>query len=191
MAIVYLIWVCLLCFSCLLLSRLLCMHPHFLCACLYCKISASCLYCEPVEKDTERASERGSERTQLHQKQKQQQQKQKQQNRNTTVWCEHQKQRKQKQQNRNNAHLHPLPFRSIAVCIGVRTLHLARHPASVFAPYRFASQLVALSLLCRVLLANGDVQCRGIQDPPFQGINRYERRCRSVRSVNCGRLFKS
>ena len=68
---------------------------------------------------------------------------------NTTAWCEHHKQRKQKQQNRNNktqhriiVYIHPLPFRSIAVCIGVRTLHPSRHLASVLAPCIF---LVCLS----------------------------------------------
>ena len=57
---------------------------------------------------------------------------------NTTAGCEHHKQRKQKQQNRNNKTqhrifilCHPLPFRSIAVCIGVRTaiLHRCSHLA--------------------------------------------------------------
>ena len=52
MAIVYLIWVCLLCFSCLLLSRLLCMHPHFLC-----KIIVSKLKKTPRERASEGASE--------------------------------------------------------------------------------------------------------------------------------------
>ena len=143
MAIVYLIWVCLLCFSCLLLSRLLCIRQHFnFCAGLYCRIVENHIQSEhscykPVKKHSERASERaserGSERTQWCEHQ--QQQTQKQQNRNTTAGCEHQKQRKQKQQNRNNTqhmiivYIHPLPFRSIAVCIGVRTaiLHWCSH----------------------------------------------------------------
>ena len=69
---------------------------------------------------------------------------------NTTAGCEHHKQRKQKQQNRNNKTqhrifilCHPLPFRSIVVCIGARTLHLSRHLASVFAPFISPLQLVA------------------------------------------------
>ena len=47
--------------------------------------------------------------------------------------------------NTKSFYTHPLPFRSIAVCIGVRTLHLSRHPASVFAPYRFPLRLATLS----------------------------------------------
>ena len=57
---------------------------------------------------------------------------------------------KQKQQNRNNKTqhrifilCHPLPFRSIVVCIGVRTLYLCRHLASVFAPCILPLQLAA------------------------------------------------
>ena len=59
---------------------------------------------------------------------------------NTTAGCEHQKQRKQKQQNRNNTqhmiivYIHPLPFRSIAVCIGVRTAILHRCSHLTFIP---------------------------------------------------------
>ena len=131
-------------FSCLLLSRLLCIRQHFnFCAGLYCRIVENHIQSEhscykPVKK-TQRASERGSERTQWCEHQ--QQQTQKQQNRNTTAGCEHQKQRKQKQQHRHNAqhmiivyiyiyifircHFGPLLFALVFAppsCIGVRTL---------------------------------------------------------------------
>ena len=48
----------------------------------------------------------------------------------------------QKEHTTHNLYIHPLPFRSIGVCIGVRTLHRSRHLASVLAPCIF---LVCLS----------------------------------------------
>ena len=48
-------------------------------------------------------------------------------------------------QKTNNLSCHPLQFRSIAVCIGARTLHISRHLASVLAPCKFPLQLAALS----------------------------------------------
>ena len=57
----------------------------------------------------------------------------------TVAGCEHQNQRKQKQQDRNSTqhmiivYIHPLQFRSITVCIGVRTaiLHRCSHLAFI------------------------------------------------------------
>ena len=112
---------------------------------------------------TQRASRRGSERTQWCEHQ--QQQTQKQQNRNTTAGCEHQKQRKQKQQNRNNTqhmiivYIHPLPFRSIAVCIDVRTAILHRCSHLTFIPpscicvrtFHFSIAVRCLVFLCTAI----------------------------------------
>ena len=49
---------------------------------------------------------------------------------------------KQHTQHRIIVNFHPLPFRTIVVCMGVRTLHLSCHLASVIAPCIF---LVCLS----------------------------------------------
>ena len=125
-------------FSCLLRSRLLCIRQYFnFCAGLYCRIVENHIHSEHSCYKP-RASERARERTQWCEHQ--QQQTQKQQNRNTTAGCEHHKQRKQKQQNRSNTqhmiivYIHPLPFRSIAVCIGVRTAILHRCSHLTFIP---------------------------------------------------------
>ena len=44
---------------------------------------------------------------------------------------------KQHTQHRIIVNFHPLPFRTIVVCMGVRTLHLSCHLAPVFAPCLF------------------------------------------------------
>ena len=153
--------------------------------CLDCCVCTPHFLSEMMKKTRrERASERGSERTQLHQKQKQHQQQQKQQNRNTTVGCEHRTQQKQKQQNRNNTqymiiiYIHPLPFRSIAVCIGVRTaiLHRCSHlafisPAGIGArtlPFtvRWSYRLVLFRVVfnCPTSLHHGRPSCRHHRD---------------------------
>ena len=53
--------------------------------------------------------------------------------------------KKQHTQHRIIVNFHPLPCRSIAVCVGVRTLHLSRHLALVFAPCILPLQLVGWS----------------------------------------------
>ena len=60
------------------------------------------------------------------------------------------------QQKQHTAHnyivyIHPLPFRSIVVYIGVRTLHLSHHPASVFAPCPLLSGGLKLCRLIALL----------------------------------------
>ena len=74
---------------------------------------------------------------------------------------------KQHTQHRIIVNFHPLPFRTIVVCMGVRTLHLSCHLAPVFAPCLFLrtssflrTRFFDLCAICRAICQNQPCRLR-------------------------------